>query len=207
MTGTNISDKQAFAALLASKLCHDLISPVSALGNALELLEMEDDAAMREAALSLLADGAAQAARRLRFYRLAFGAAGGVYEVDGRDIKQAAEEFVKDTKPSLEWHLGPESMPLGQGKVLLNLTAVIAEALPRGGTVSVFRDEDGFLLSGTGPMVRLPDEFVEVLEGLRKADSAREAALGLICELLEQEALSLTIDQAEEALRIAVTKA
>lgn len=202
MTGQNNSDKQAFAALMASKLCHDLISPVSALGNALELLEMEDDPDMRDAALALLKDGAGQAARRLQFYRLAFGAAGGAFEIDGRDVARRAADYVQDAKPDLDWRVPSGPLSLERTKILLNLTALLAESLPRGGVVTVAADGNGYQLKGAGPMVRLPDEFVEVLEGLRPAEGAREASLGLIRLLLGAEEMSITIKQGEEELSV-----
>lgn len=202
MTAHDGSDKQAFAALIASKLCHDLISPVSALGNALELLDMDDDPATQEAAMALVRDGAGQAARRLRFYRLAFGAAGGAFEIDGREVAEAAAEFVVDAKPDLDWQIGADPMPLARAKLLLNLTALVAEALPRGGMVSVIEDGEGHRVSGQGAMVRLPDEFVEVLEGLRGPDGAREAGVGLLSLLAKQLDVSLSLQVGEDSLSI-----
>ncbi|MEN8722239.1 MAG: histidine phosphotransferase family protein [Alphaproteobacteria bacterium] len=206
MTAPQGGDKQAFAALIASKLCHDLISPVAALGNALELLEMDNDADTQAAAMALIHDGAGQAARRLRFYRVAFGAAGGSHEIDGREVAEAATDFVTDAKPDLDWQVGAEPMPLPQAKMLLNLTALIAEALPRGGTVCVQElaagDEAGFEVKGTGPMVRLSDDYAEVLENMRGPDGAREAGVGLVGLIATQLGVSLSLNVDEGSLTI-----
>ncbi len=202
MTAQDGTDKQAFAALIASKLCHDLISPVAALGNALELLEMEDDADMQAAAMALVRDGAGQAARRLRFYRLAFGAAGGAFEVDGRDVADAAADFVADAKPDLDWQVGPDPMPLARAKILLNLTALVAEALPRGGMVTVSLEGEAGSVNGAGPMIRLADEFTEVLENLRGPDGAREAGVGLVGLLASQLGVSLSVTVGDDSLTV-----
>ncbi len=203
MTAQDGGDKQAFAALIASKLCHDLISPVSALGNALELLEMDNDPDTHAAAMALVHDGAGQAARRLRFYRVAFGAAGGAFEIDGREVADAAQDFVADAKPELDWQIGPEPMALSQAKLLLNLTALVAEALPRGGSVSVQPvDGTGFEVKGTGPMIRLSDDYAEVLENLRGPDGAREASVGLVALLAKQLDVSLSITMDDTSLTI-----
>ena len=74
-----------FAALLCSRLCHDLVSPVGAINNGLEILEEEKDASMREAVVDLITKSTQQTANKLQFFRLAFGAAGGFTEMIGPD--------------------------------------------------------------------------------------------------------------------------
>ncbi|HEY6916467.1 MAG TPA: histidine phosphotransferase, partial [Allosphingosinicella sp.] len=81
-----------FASLLCSRLCHDLLSPVGAINNGLELLADETDPEMRERCLDLLAESARASANKLKFFRLAFGAAGGFGEtVDTRETRSAIE--------------------------------------------------------------------------------------------------------------------
>jgi len=130
------------ANLLCSRLCHDLVGPVGAIGNGLEVLADEEDAAMRRQALELLSFSAEEAARRLKFYRLAFGAAGGGdVALPLGEAREAARGLLAGGKVSLDW---PDAaMPVGPApgkssvRLLLNLIQIGAEALPRGGRVAV----------------------------------------------------------------------
>jgi histidine phosphotransferase ChpT len=133
-----------FASLLCSRLCHDLLSPVGALNNGLELLSDETDTEMRARVFELLTESARASANKLKFFRLAFGAAGGFGEsVDTREAKAAIEGLLVDNKRiELGWFVESDALPKGAIKVLLNLTLIASEALVRGGTLSVGGEEN-----------------------------------------------------------------
>jgi len=128
-----------FASLLCSRLCHDLLSPVGALNNGLELLADETDPAMRERCMELLADSARASANKLKFFRLAFGAAGGFgEEVATREAQSAIEGLIGDNKRiELAWVVEEPAMPKAAIKALLNLVLIGSEALVRGGRMEV----------------------------------------------------------------------
>lgn len=127
-----------FAALLCSRLCHDLVSPVGALTNGVELLADETDPAMREQCLQLLADSARQTANRLKFFRLAFGAAGGFgADVDTREAQAAVEGLFNTQKTKVVWAVSASLLPKNAVKILLNLSLLAGDALLRGGTLTV----------------------------------------------------------------------
>jgi len=128
-----------FASLLCSRLCHDLLSPVGALNNGLELLADETDPAMRERVMQLLADSARASASKLKFFRLAFGAAGGFGElVDTHEARNAIEGLVAENKRiTFVWAVEASAMPKSAVKVLLNLVLIATESLVRGGTMEV----------------------------------------------------------------------
>src|SRR6478609_11718980 len=111
------------ASLLCSRLCHDLLSPVGALNNGIELLADEQDPEMRERCLELLSESAKASANKLKFFRLAFGAAGGFGdEIDTREAKTALEGlFGAEKKIELGWMVAPEKLSKEAVKVLLNL--------------------------------------------------------------------------------------
>ena len=125
------------AALLCSRLCHDLLSPVGAMNNGLELLADETDPAMREQCMGLLADSARTTAGKLKFFRLAFGAAGGFdADLPMHEIRTALEGiFPSGGKIAIEWVNNYDSLSKTAAKVLLNLAFLAGEALPRGGTI------------------------------------------------------------------------
>lgn len=127
-----------FAALLCSRLCHDLISPVGAISNGIEILSDEEDEMMRAEVMKLLELSAGQTSNRLKFYRLAFGAAGGIgAHVPIRDAKNAATSLFEGTQIKLEWNSEVGEMDKSTLKVLLNMILVASESLIRGGEMAV----------------------------------------------------------------------
>ena len=128
-----------FATLLCSRLCHDLLSPVGALNNGIELLADEHDPEMRARCLDLLAESARASANKLKFFRLAFGAAGGFADVvDTREAKAAIEGlFGGDGRIKLGWMVDEPTMSKAALKVLLNIALIAGDALVRGGSLDV----------------------------------------------------------------------
>lgn len=125
-------------ALLVSRVCHDLISPVAAISNGLEILADEQDAQMREHAMRLIEHSVGQAKARLLFARLAFGAMGSAgAEIDLREVANVAEEFFRVGKAKLDWQSPPIAVNKEIVRVLLNLAALGADCIPRGGLLSV----------------------------------------------------------------------
>ena len=133
-----------FASLLCSRLCHDLLSPVGALNNGLELLADETDPAMRERCMELLAESARASANKLKFFRLAFGAAGGFGDqVDAREARSAVEGLFADHKRlQLDWLVEAPALPKPAAKVLLNLAMIAGDALVRGGQLGIGAEEN-----------------------------------------------------------------
>jgi histidine phosphotransferase ChpT len=125
-------------ALLVSRVCHDLISPVAAISNGLEILADEQDAEMRAHAMRLIEHSVGQAKARLLFARLAFGAMGSAgAEIDLREVEAVADEFFKVGKARLSWDSPPIAVDKEIVRVLLNLSALGADCIPRGGVLSV----------------------------------------------------------------------
>src|SRR5581483_3476584 len=119
-----------FAALLVSRVCHDLVSPVGAVVNGLEVLEDERDAAMRADALKLVASSAAQAAARLQFARIAFGAAGSTgAELDLNEVGRMVGGLLKGGKVEMDWHAASVNWPKDWAKLLMNAALLAADSL------------------------------------------------------------------------------
>ncbi|HVF93445.1 MAG TPA: histidine phosphotransferase family protein [Sphingomonas sp.] len=154
-----------FASLLCSRLCHDLLSPVGALNNGLELLADETDPEMRQRVLDLLSESARASANKLKFFRLAFGAAGGFGEqVDSREARIAIEGLLVDNKRTeLGWFVEAATLPKPAIKVLLNLAMIASEALVRGGKLDIGGEESGgqleIVIKIEGPRIILDPEL------------------------------------------------
>jgi len=159
-----------FAAMLVSRVCHDLVSPVGAVVNGLEVLEDERDAAMRADALKLVASSAEQAAARLQFARVAFGAAGSAgAELDLNEVGRTMKNFVQGGKTELEWKAASANWPKDWAKLLMNATLVAADSLPRGGQVIVEATSDparpGFTVRAVGQNARVLEEVEKAVNG------------------------------------------
>ncbi len=163
-------DQVDLAALLCSRLCHDLLSPVGAMNNGLELLADETDPAMRERCIDLLGESAASAANKLKFFRLAFGAAGGFGpSVETSDAKSVAAALVEDGRTKLAWELPDGPLPKTAVKILLNMILIAREALVRGGTLFVGAEsregETEIVVQAEGPRLVLDEQVRKALAG------------------------------------------
>ncbi len=160
-----------FASLLCSRLCHDLLSPVGALNNGLELLADEHDPEMRARCLELLNESAKASANKLKFFRLAFGAAGGFGEtVDTREAQAAIEGlFGENHRVNVGWMVEDPVLPKQAIKVLLNLALIGGDALIRGGQLDIGAEiVDGsieIVVRADGPRIVLDSELRSALAG------------------------------------------
>jgi histidine phosphotransferase ChpT len=154
------------AALLCSRVCHDVISPVGAISNGLEILADETDEEMREMAFGLVRSSAEQASSKLQFCRLAFGAAGSAgSKLDLGEAGEVARKFLGDQKVKLEWSMPHETRDKTEVKLLVNLMLMAISAVPRGGLVTVGHDGAGLVVSATGEGAKLPEASLRVLSG------------------------------------------
>ncbi len=137
MSGSAI-DALDLAALLCSRVCHDLISPVGAIVNGLEVLEEEKDEATKTFALDLIKRSATTASAKLQFCRIAFGAAGSAgAQIDLGDAEKIARGFFEDDKTKLAWNLPRALLAKNRVKLLLNMLLIAGQAIPRGGIINV----------------------------------------------------------------------
>ena len=155
------------AALLCSRVCHDIISPVGAINNGLELL---DEGGADQDAMNLIRISARNASARLQFARIAFGAAGSAgMLIDTGDAEAVATAFLRNEKPDFVWNGRRALMPKNKVKLLLNLILIANAAIPRGGKITVDLEnpetEPKFTLTAAGPMVRVPPKFLELHSG------------------------------------------
>jgi len=213
-TGSIITlDGLDLAALVASRVCHDVISPVGAIVNGLEILEDEKDEGMRGFAFDLIKKSAEQASARLQFCRIAFGAAGSAAaQLDLGDAEQVARGFVEDQKTKLVWEANRQLLPKNIVKLLLNLVLVATTTIPRGGEIRVTSEGEGeatsFVIVTTGPSARVPANVLDLLAGKAPEDRVDAHVIqpfyaGLVARAA---GMSVTIEAEIEGERI-VTKA
>ncbi len=190
------------AALLASRVCHDIISPVGALANGLEVLEEDQGEEMRQFAMELIAKSAKSATAKLKFSRLAFGASGSAgASIDTGEAEEVVGLYMEGEKADYTWQGTRSLVPKNRVKLLLNLVLTSLGAIPRGGTVAVTINGEGeettFSLRCSGPKARVPGEFLDMLNGTLEGDMSAHAIQPYYAILLAKEAglnLSATVD-------------
>lgn len=158
------------AALLVSRVCHDLVSPVGAVVNGLEVLEEERDAGMRADALKLVVSSAASAAARLKFARLAFGAAGSAgAELDLSEVGRTVCGLLGGGKTEVDWQAAAVNWPKDWAKLLMNAALLAADSLQRGGhvriTTSAGVSSPAFTVRAEGQTARVLPEVAQALTG------------------------------------------
>jgi histidine phosphotransferase ChpT len=170
MTATIALEGLDLAALLCSRVCHDLISPVGAIMNGLEVMEDGKDEETSKFAMDLIKKSAKTASAKLQFCRLAFGAAGSAgAQIDTGDAEKVARGLIEDDRTKVGWNLPRVLMAKNRVKLLLNMLLLAAQAIPRGGQITVDPvgegDTMGFRLSVTGTNAKIPQAIPPLLGG------------------------------------------
>lgn len=196
------------AALLCSRLCHDMLSPVGALSNGVELLADEKDPEMRARCLELLEQSARVSADKLKFFRLAYGAAGGYGDAVPADEPRALVQALArgNGRVTLNWTVAAPSLAKPAVKVLLNLAAIGLDALPRGGTLDIGAEvREGateIVVRASGAKIAFDEAIGHALEGriAEEALTTRTAPAHMIRLLAEELGGGLQFALADDAL-------
>lgn len=190
------------AALLASRLCHDVISPVGAIRAGFELLdEMPDD----PDAMALVRNSTHCAVAKLEFARIAFGSSGsaGAGQIDLGTARTAAENFMKFEKADIAWNGERAYVAKNVAKLVLNLILVANASVPRGREIVVDIEEvepqTRVTLTARGKPLRVPARFRALLSGENEEPVDAQAIQAYYTLLLAREAgLGVTLETADE---------
>lgn len=197
------------ASLLCSRLCHDLMSPVGALNNGIELLADEQDPDMRAKCLELLTESARTSANKLKFFRLAFGAAGGFGDaIDVHEARSALQGlFGADGRIEIGWMVEGGKLPKGAAKLLLNLALIGGDALVRGGRLDIGAEQGAegieIVVRAEGPRIVLDLGVRDMLLGnAGEAVEPRTAGAWLAQTLAAEAGGAIQLSQADTVLVI-----
>jgi histidine phosphotransferase ChpT len=170
MPGPVTLESLDLAALLCSRVCHDLISPVGAVVNGIEVMEDDADEQTKAFAVELIKKSATTASARLQFCRIAFGAAGSAgAAIDTGDAEGVARGMMEDDKTKLTWNLPRVLLPKNRVKLLLNLLLLAGGTIPRGGSLAIEPigegDTMGFKITSTGLNARIAQAVPSLVAG------------------------------------------
>lgn len=179
------------ASLLCSRLCHDMLSPVGALSNGLELLVEEKDPEMRQRCFELLEQSAKASADKLKFFRLAFGAAGGFGDsVPVNEARALIDALAgSNGRVAVNWMFGVDALAKPAVKTLLNLALIGLDALVRGGTLDIGAEVNGgaieIVVRAAGQRVAFDPAVGQALEGTLPASelSSKTAPAAMVQQL------------------------
>lgn len=199
------------AALLASRVCHDIISPVGALANGLEVLEEDQGEEMREFAMELITKSAKSASAKLKFSRLAFGASGSAgASIDTGEAQEVVGLYMEGEKADFTWEGTRTLVPKNRVKLLLNLVLISLGAVPRGGTIGIQIHGEGdaatFTLRCVGPKARVPADFVDMLNGTLEGEVSAHGIQPYYTIMLARES-GLTLGATTDGEDIVLTAA
>ncbi len=161
----------ALAALLCSRVCHDLINPVGMVNTGLEVLDDESNTDMHADAIDLIRNASRQANAKLNFLRDAFGAAGsapGIFPLE--DLQKKTMDMYADSKATLKWELSVDGLEKSKARLLMNMVMIAVNAIPRGGDVVISGEETQLKLVATGRRAGLKPEIEKALNGKTPED-------------------------------------
>jgi histidine phosphotransferase ChpT len=198
------------AALLCSRVCHDLISPVGAIVNGLEVMEDGKDEETKTFALDLIKKSIKTASARLQFCRIAFGAAGSAgAQIDLGDAEMVARGFLEDDKTKLSWNVPRVLLAKNKVKLLLNMLVIASQTIPRGGTLTVDAtgsgDTMGFKVTAAGTNAKISPATPDLLAGGSHGGSVDAHAIQPFYTGLLARQCGLAVSIAPDGEAIAVT--
>jgi len=192
-----MSSDTDLASLVASRLCHDVVGPVGAIQNGLELMAEEGEAS--EMAMDLIQKSAAQASAKLQFARMAYGAAGGATELDPAEAGRLTAGIFAGERATLDWTWAGEADARDRVKIAMLMAAYALGAVPRGGTITVRREAAGVVVEAKGAHVRAPPFLESMTEGSEVADP-RAVPPMVILQLARRMGWSVTVTAGESTM-------
>ena len=207
-------DPAHLSAYIASRICHDLVSSVSSITNALDFMDEPQESEMRAQAEKLLHDGADSAASKLKFLRYAFGSVGlSKGAADIHDAKTITERFVSshNYKPTIHWDIETEHLSFSHARLIMNMVMMAVDCLPRGGTIAVKvrnqTDGLGVSVTAAGERFKLREDTAAAADGTEPQDGWSARTVQPLFTRIIAEGLGgkLSVDPAEGEITIRAT--
>ena len=193
--------KPDLAALVGSRICHDLISPIGAIGNGVELILL--DAAVGGPEVTLIADSVSHANARIRFFRIAFGATGADHRISRGEVAAILSDITAGSRLAISWD-SPDDLLRRDVKLVFLLVLCLESALPYGGRIGIERSSSRWLLTGSAARLNIVPELWACL-----VDPAAPADIGpaqvqflLVPEEIARQHRRLTTELGESEIRL-----
>lgn len=197
-----MSEKPDLTALIGSRICHDLISPIGAIGNGVELLMMEGAAPGPE--IALISESVANANARIRFFRVAFGAAMAEQRISGNEVRSILSDITRGGRITIDWQ-APADLDRREVKLAFLALQCLETAMPWGGRIGVDRGDSRWTLTGRAMRMRIEADLWEVLAHPSAAQNILPAHVHflLLADECARAGRRLTTELREPEIRIA----
>lgn len=194
-------DKPDLNALLGSRICHDLISPIGAIGNGVELLMM--DGVSNSPEIALISESVANANARIRFFRVAFGTAAPDQRIGSPEVLSILSDLTKGARQSITWQI-PTDLPRREVKLAFLLIQCLETAMPYGGQITVTRADPLWTITGQAAKLKIDAGLWEVLSnpGASVEITAAQVHFALIPEEMHRQNRRLTAEMRETEIRL-----
>ncbi len=188
-------------ALVGSRICHDLISPIGAIGNGVELMMM--DGSSRGPEIALIADSVTNANARIRFFRVAFGAASADQHIGRAEIAAILSDFTRGGRLVIDWQ-SPPDLPRPAVKLAFLLIQCLETAMPFGGRITVGHDAAAWTLTGQAAQLKVDADLWGLLSGRNPAPAitAAQVHFALVPEELRRHKRALTVATTETEISL-----
>ena len=185
-------EKPDLAALIGSRICHDLISPIGAIGNGVELMVMEG--AQHGPELALISESVTHANAKIRFFRLAFGAAGGESATAKSEVVQVLSDMTRGTRLRIDLQVTAK-LPRASVKLAFLLVMCLETAMPYGGTIEIVQGEDRWSIKGSADRLKIdPDLWAMLTDGADFDLGPAQVQFALVAEELTRQHRRLTTE-------------
>ncbi|MFV0245272.1 MAG: histidine phosphotransferase family protein [Qingshengfaniella sp.] len=193
------------AELLGSRICHDLISPIGAIGNGLELLSMSGGASGPE--MALINDSLTNANTRIRYYRIAYGAAGENQAVARQEIVSLLSDLTRGSRLKITWH-SQQDVARRDAKLLFLLIQCCETAMPYGGEIGIQAADDGWHVSARAQKIKPLDDLWSLLEGDENDVQITPAQVqfGLALPALRESSRKLELNRRDGTILISLSR-
>lgn len=194
-----MSEKLDLTALIGSRICHDLISPIGAIGNGVELMLM--DGAQSSVEMALVSESVAHANAKIRFFRLAFGASGGDSLVARSEVVEVLADMTRGTRLRIEV-LAQGKLPRASVKLGFLLIMCLETAMPYGGTIEITQGDDRWILRGTAERFKVEAPLWDMLQGGPAVDlTPAQVQFALVGEEVARQHRRLTTEISGREIR------
>ena len=194
-------DRHDLTALIGSRICHDLISPIGAISNGVELLMM--DRSQHSPEVALIAESVANATARIRFFRLAFGAASSGQRIGRSEVQDILTETTRGGRMQVGW-TSDSDLPRDGARLALLLLMCVESAMPYGGRVRIVAEDNRWLIEAEATKLKVDPDLWEVLSNpaVAKAISPAQVHFALVPDELARQSRTLTLTIADQVIRM-----
>lgn len=193
-------------ALIGSRICHDLISPIGAISNGLELIELSTAGRLPSPEMALISESCANARARIQLFRLAFGTAGADQTMPRREVTALFDALSDGWRLRISWE-PPHDLPRRQVQLALLAILCCETAMPLGGDITVTAPDTGLLITAVAERIAIPDALADVLRGATDAEiTPAQVQFPLLRDLAADLRHAITLDLKTSQMTISLLR-